>query len=143
MHKLKFQINYNNLRIEKHAYKDPTGAIIWEKEHIKDLGIHISSDLTWIEQTSEVVSKARSMSGWTMRMFKTRERTHVDNLELTSQTMSGLLLTTEVPGTIKFSRNRPPGGNTQNIHQTNKWKKWTGLCLTSERTEKIKHTKKR
>ena len=59
----------NNLGIKKHTYKDPTGAIIKEKEHIKDLGVHISSDLTWKKQTSEVVSKARSMSGWTMRTF--------------------------------------------------------------------------
>ena len=80
MHKLKFQINYNNLRIEKHAYKDPTGAIIWEKEHIKDLGIHISSDLTWKKQTGEVVSNARSMSGWTMRTFKTREREPISTI---------------------------------------------------------------
>ena len=64
----------NNLGIENHVYKDPTGAIIKEKEFIKDLGVHISSDLTWTRQTNEVVSKARSMSGWTMRTFQTRER---------------------------------------------------------------------
>ena len=73
----------NNLGIEKHEYKDPTGAIIKEKEIIKDLGVHISSDLTWTRQTNEVVSKATSMSGWTMRTFQTREGAHVDNLELT------------------------------------------------------------
>ena len=34
----------NNLGIKKHIYKDPTGKNIKEKEHIKDLGIHISND---------------------------------------------------------------------------------------------------
>ena len=37
----------NILGIEKHIYKDLTGKIIQEKEHIRDLGIHISNDLTW------------------------------------------------------------------------------------------------
>ena len=63
----------NNLGIEKHIYKDPTGKNIKEKEHIKDLGVHISNDLTWTKQINEVVSRARSMSGWTMRTFQTRE----------------------------------------------------------------------
>ena len=34
----------NNLGIEKHAYKDQNRTIIREKEHIKDLGVHISRD---------------------------------------------------------------------------------------------------
>ena len=63
----------NNLGIEKHIYKDPTGKNIQEKEHIRDLGIHISNDLTWTKHINEVVSRARSMSGWTMRTFQTRE----------------------------------------------------------------------
>ena len=58
----------------RNTYKDTTGKNIKEKEHIKDLGIHISNDLTWTKQINEVVSKARSMSGWTMRTFQTRER---------------------------------------------------------------------
>ena len=60
--------------IEKHIYKKPTGKNIKEKEHIKDLGVHISNDLTWTKQINEVVSKARSMLGWTMKTFQTRER---------------------------------------------------------------------
>ena len=64
----------NNLGIEKHIYKDPTGKNIQEIKYIRDLGIHISDDLTWTKQINEVVSRARSMSGWTMRTFQTRER---------------------------------------------------------------------
>ena len=63
----------NNLEIEKYSYRDPKGEIINEKEYIKDLGVYISSDLTWTRQIDEVVSKARSMSGWTLRTFLTRE----------------------------------------------------------------------
>ena len=63
----------NNLEIENHSYKDPNGEVINEKEYIKDLGVYISSDLTWTRQTNEVVSKARSMAGWALRAFRTRE----------------------------------------------------------------------
>jgi len=37
----------NNLEIENPSYMDPNGDIINEKEYIKDLGVYISSDLTW------------------------------------------------------------------------------------------------
>ena len=36
----------NNLGIDKYLYKDPNGKVIMEKEHIKFLGVYISSDLT-------------------------------------------------------------------------------------------------
>ena len=63
----------NNLKMEKHSYTDPNGEVINEKEYIKDLGVYISSDLTWTRQINEVVSKAISMAGWALRTFKTRK----------------------------------------------------------------------
>ena len=56
------------------AYKDPLGNNIEEKEHVKDLGVTISNDLTWTKQIKEVVSKARTMTGWLLRTFTTREK---------------------------------------------------------------------
>ena len=64
----------NNLKIEKHSYMDPNGEVINEKEYIKDLGVYISSDLTWTRQINEVVSKATSMAGWALRAFQTSTR---------------------------------------------------------------------
>ena len=49
------------------------GDPIIEKDHIKDLGVYISSDLSWGKQIEEVLSKTISMSGWTLRTFRTRE----------------------------------------------------------------------
>ena len=63
----------NNLNIEKHSYTDPNGEVINEKEYIKDLGVYISSDLTWTRQINEVASKAISMAGWALRTFQTRK----------------------------------------------------------------------
>merc|ERR1712236_122279 len=65
------------LGVEKYSYKDPNGNVIMEKECIKDLGIYISNDLTWTRQNNEVVSGARSMSGWALRTFSTREEEHM------------------------------------------------------------------
>ena len=62
-----------NLDIDKYLYMDPTEENIVEKEYIKDLGVYISSNLTWIRHIEETVSKARLMSGWALRTFQTRE----------------------------------------------------------------------
>ena len=63
----------NNLGVEKYSFKDPSGKVINEKDYIKDQGVYISSDLTWTRQIDEVVSGARTMSGWALRTFNTRE----------------------------------------------------------------------
>ena len=62
-----------NLDIDHFSYRDPNGENIIEKDYIKDLGVYISNDLTWNKQVEETVSKARLMSGWAMRTFRTRE----------------------------------------------------------------------
>ena len=64
----------NNLHQIKPKYKDPVGNIIEEKEHIKDLGVIVSNDLTWNKHIEETVSKARIMSGWALRTFTTRHK---------------------------------------------------------------------
>ena len=63
----------NNLGYEKHIYQDPTGKSIIEKDHIKDLGVIISNNLKWKKHIDMVVSKTRTMSGWVLRTFSTRE----------------------------------------------------------------------
>ena len=64
----------NNLQQIKASYTDPSGIVIKEKDHIKDLGVTISNDLSWTKHSNEVVSKARAMSGWVLRTFSTREK---------------------------------------------------------------------
>ena len=63
-----------NLHKPKTSYRDPSGNIIKEKEHVKDLGVIISNDLTWAKHIREVVSKARAMTGWVLRTFSTRDK---------------------------------------------------------------------
>ena len=64
----------NNLHHVKSLYTDPSGNTIVEKEHIKDLGVTLSNNLTWAKHIEEVVSKARVMSGWALRTFSTRKQ---------------------------------------------------------------------
>ena len=40
----------NNLSLDNYLYKDPRDENIKEKEYIKDLGVHLSSNLTWSKQ---------------------------------------------------------------------------------------------
>ena len=63
-----------NLKHHKSSYTDPNGNTIEEKDCIKDLGVTISNNLKWSKHISEVVAKARVMSGWVLRTFSTRER---------------------------------------------------------------------
>ena len=64
----------SNLHQYKASYTDPSGNIIAEKQHIRDLGVNVSNDLTWTRHIEEIVSKARVMAGWALRTFTTRER---------------------------------------------------------------------
>ena len=59
----------NNFHQIKPRYTDPSGNIIEEKEHIIYLFVTVSNDLTWTKHIEEVVSKARTMSGWAQRTF--------------------------------------------------------------------------
>ena len=56
-------------------YKDPDGNPIEEKPHLRDLGVQVSSDLTFTIQIENVVSAATRMVGWVMRTFRRRSRT--------------------------------------------------------------------
>ena len=62
-----------NLGLEDCSYRSPAGESIYEKDHIKYLGVYIFSDLSWSKQIEEVVSKTRYMSGWTLRIVQTRD----------------------------------------------------------------------
>ena len=92
-----------------------------EKEYIKGLGVYISSDLTWTRQINEVVSGARSMSGWALRTFSTREEEHMITiwnslvrpcLDYCSSLWS--------PMPSKFQENRSPGGKRRSFTRKNR-----------------------
>ena len=55
-------------------YIDPEGNIIEEKEHLRDLGVELSSDLTFSRHIENIVSDASRLVGWIMRTFRRRSK---------------------------------------------------------------------
>ena len=56
------------------SYMSPDGAVIEEKDHLRDLGVEMSSDLTFSIHISNVVTAANKLVGWAMRTFRRRSR---------------------------------------------------------------------
>ena len=56
-------------------YKAPNGASIPVHEHVKDLGVWMSSKGTFEYHINDVVQRASNMSGWVLRTFKSRSPT--------------------------------------------------------------------
>ena len=57
------------------SYKDPDGNHIEEKLHLRDLGVQMSSDLTFSIHIENVVAAATKLVGWVLRTFRRRSRT--------------------------------------------------------------------
>ncbi len=53
-------------------YTSSDGSIIDDKDHVKDLGITMSSDCTFREHINKMCQSARNMCSWVLRTFKSR-----------------------------------------------------------------------
>ena len=53
-------------------YLGPDGEVIEVKPSLKDLGVHLSSDLSFKLQVEKVVSASSKMAGWGLRTFRRR-----------------------------------------------------------------------
>jgi hypothetical protein len=56
------------------SYLDPDGNPIEEKKSLRDLGVKISSDLSFSVHIEEVVAGASKLVGWTLRTFRRRSK---------------------------------------------------------------------
>ena len=56
------------------AYKSPDGTDIVEKEHLRDLGVQIASNLTFSVHIQNTVTAANRLVGWALRTFRRRSR---------------------------------------------------------------------
>ena len=55
-------------------YRDPEGNTIEEKLHLRDLGVEISSDLSFSTHIENVASAGSRMVGWILRTFSRRSK---------------------------------------------------------------------
>ncbi len=72
----KFQlIRYgNDMEIKSTtSYKTESHQTISQKTHVKDLGVIMSSDLTFSEHNSTKATAVRKLVGWILRTFRTRD----------------------------------------------------------------------
>ena len=70
----KFQaISFSKI-LSECQYTDPLGNVIAYCSLVKDLGIHMSQDLSFDQHIRVVVNKGKHMAGWILLTFKSRER---------------------------------------------------------------------
>ena len=65
----------NKFLKESTSYLGPSGKEIEEHEHVRDLGMVMSSDASFTAHILQVAATARNYAGWVLRTFNTRERT--------------------------------------------------------------------
>ncbi|KAL5267390.1 hypothetical protein ACHWQZ_G004435 [Mnemiopsis leidyi] len=61
--------------VETLLYKVSGEVTLYPVEHVRDLRVVVSSDLSWSRHISNMVTKARSTLSWVFSVFKTRDRT--------------------------------------------------------------------
>ena len=58
---------------EYYEYHTPDGILITPKDVIRDLGVLISSDLSWGPHINNITDAARKMCSWVLSVFETRD----------------------------------------------------------------------
>ena len=58
----------------KHPYSLELGVKITSSDKVRDLGVMISSDLSWNSQYKNMIADAKKYAGWILRTFKSRNR---------------------------------------------------------------------
>ena len=61
--------------VESLLYKVSGDEPLYPVEHVRDLGVIVSSDLGWSRHISNMVIKAKSTLSWVFSVFKTSDRT--------------------------------------------------------------------
>ena len=64
-----------NHQLRSHStYHSDTGGVIQSKEAVKDLGVLLSSDLTYNSHIQMIVDRVKGISSWIYQTFKTRDQ---------------------------------------------------------------------
>ena len=71
---LKFQSIKYGKNVQNYAYQTPAGEPIQLDEHVKDLGVIMSKDLSFTKHIDKVTARCRSLIGWILRTFDSRTK---------------------------------------------------------------------
>ena len=61
-------------------YKVSSQDLLYPVDNVRDLGVMVSSDLSWATHIGNMVSKARSTLSWVFSVFRTRDKTVMTTL---------------------------------------------------------------
>ena len=56
------------------TYKVSGGNMLYPTDQVKDLGVIVSSDMSWSHHVSSMASRARKVAFWVLSAFKCRNR---------------------------------------------------------------------
>ena len=59
---------------EFYQYLTPNGSTIYPTDRVRDLGVLISSDLSWSPYITSITNSARVMGSWIFSVFKSRDK---------------------------------------------------------------------
>ena len=71
-HSLLYELPFS---CELMTYQTSAGKLLYPCSRVKDLGVDVSSDLSWSNHVGMVASRARAAASWALSAFKTRDRT--------------------------------------------------------------------
>ena len=59
---------------QEFTYSVSSGDVLYPSESVKDLGIIVTSDISWSAHVQKIVSSAKAMGSWVLSAFKSRDR---------------------------------------------------------------------
>ena len=65
---------WSNVSKPDFNYNSPNGSVIEEKQHLRDMGIEVSNNLTFTTHIDNIVSSANKLIGWALRSFRRRSK---------------------------------------------------------------------
>ena len=67
-------LNELSFACQTQTYKASGGNMLYPTDQVKDIGVIVSSDMSWSHHVSSMASRARKVAAWVLSAFKCRNR---------------------------------------------------------------------